>query len=159
MYTSWLVLYSTLGLVPEDDFQAFTTRSSLVTAGARLAWLEETRGTVNIFGCALPKCTPQRLTNYDDADGISISSLSIGERGDTLLFDRGQEADVVATSAVSPIARSTYALTWPPAGSASPPRLIAELPRVDVAVFLAVLTEMLYRQTPPRTRRVATARL
>ena len=59
-----------------DDYLSFPTRSSLVSSGTWLAWLEETRGTVNVLGCELPKCTPKWLTNYTAADAIAISSVS-----------------------------------------------------------------------------------
>ena len=111
--------------VPEDAYLSFTSRSHLVSAGARLAWLEETRGIVNVVGCDVrTECTPQNLTNYTDGDGIAIGQLTFGDDGKTLLFTRAQEAGVDATSAVEPISHTTFAIRWPSSPAPKPAPIV-----------------------------------
>ena len=99
--------------LPEDAFLSFTTRSYLVTAGAKLAWLEELRGVTNIIGCTLPSCEPRKLTNYTSEDGGAvIDHLALSEDGATVLYSRGEEAAVNPSSAAAPLVRRSYSLAF-----------------------------------------------
>ena len=123
---------------PEDAYLSFTSRSHLVSAGTRLAWLEERRGIVNVVGCdANTKCVPQNLTHYTDGDGIAISQLTFGDDGKTLLYTRAQEGGVDATSAVEPLTHTTFAIHWqsPAPIAIAPHVLVATTPSADRALF------------------------
>ena len=96
----------------QNDYLSFTARSSLVSAGSNIVWLEKLRGTVNIFGCQdLPTspCKPRALTSFTDADDVSISRLTLADNGKNILFTRGEGT---AASSAAPLSTATFVLPF-----------------------------------------------
>ena len=115
----------------EDDYIGFTSRTSLVASGDRIAWIEITRGDANVFGCTLPACVPRPLTNYEDADGMDIGAPTFGTN--YLYYTRGQLSATNPISEVRPAELTTFAIKWPHGDDAKPSDPIALAPYAMVA--------------------------
>lgn len=57
----------------------------------RIAWVTNDRGRDNIWVAEAPDFTPRQLTAYADDDGQEISSLSLSDDGQWLVYARGGE--------------------------------------------------------------------
>ena len=104
--------FAATNVTDQNDYLSFTARSSLVSAGANIVWLEKLRGTVNIFGCQdLPTspCKPRALTSFTDADDVSISRLTLADNGKNILFTRGEGT---AASSAAPLSTATFVLPF-----------------------------------------------
>src|SRR5262249_54603096 len=55
----------------------------------RIAWISYERGMRNVYVASAPEFKPVRLTNYNEDDGIDMTSLRISDDGTVLIFVRG----------------------------------------------------------------------
>src|SRR5689334_2775830 len=52
----------------------------------RIAWISYERGMRNLYIASAPEFKPVRLTNYNEDDGIDMTSLRISDDGAVLAF-------------------------------------------------------------------------
>ncbi|HZS45979.1 MAG TPA: prolyl oligopeptidase family serine peptidase [Blastocatellia bacterium] len=55
----------------------------------RIAWISYERGMRNVYIASAPEFKPVRLTNYNEDDGVDMSTLRISDHGTVLAFVRG----------------------------------------------------------------------
>jgi dipeptidyl-peptidase-4 len=57
----------------------------------RIAWLEFERGRRNVYTAAAPDFKPVRLTDFNDDNGVDLTSLAISDDGSVVVFVRGHD--------------------------------------------------------------------
>lgn len=67
----------------------FPTELTSSAQGSRIAWAFDERGKRNVYVAQGPDFTPRKLTNYTNDDGQEITSLSISDDGNWVVFVRG----------------------------------------------------------------------
>jgi dipeptidyl aminopeptidase/acylaminoacyl peptidase len=74
-------------------------------AGGRVAWVENTKGSRNVWVASSPDFAPRQLTSYRGDDGQDITSLAWSADGATVLYVRGggaNRAGEIPNPAISP---------------------------------------------------------
>ena len=67
----------------------FPTELTSTSQGLRIAWALEEAGKRNVYVAEGPDFKPRKLTNYTQDDGQEITSLSISDNGQWVVFVRG----------------------------------------------------------------------
>jgi dipeptidyl aminopeptidase/acylaminoacyl peptidase len=75
------------------DFMSYPFPSSLVSAKSanRMAWVFNEQGQRNVYVAEAPGFTPRKISSFDLDDGQEISSLSLSNDGEWVVFVRGGE--------------------------------------------------------------------
>jgi dipeptidyl aminopeptidase/acylaminoacyl peptidase len=98
--------------------------------GSRIAWALNEQGKRNVYVAQGPDFTPRKLTNYTEDDGQEITSLSISDDGQWVVYVRGGDHgsnwddDVPVNTTSSPIPPKVQIWSVPFAGGE--PKAIAE---------------------------------
>ncbi|QIP14862.1 S9 family peptidase [Spirosoma aureum] len=98
--------------------------------GSRIAWALNEQGKRNVYVAQGPDFTPRKLTNYTEDDGQEITSLSISDDGQWVVYVRGGDHgsnwddDVAVNTTSSPIPPKVQIWSVPFAGGES--KAIAE---------------------------------
>ncbi|QHV96795.1 S9 family peptidase [Spirosoma endbachense] len=98
--------------------------------GSRIAWALNEQGKRNVYVAQGPDFTPRKLTNYTEDDGQEITSLSISDDGQWVVYVRGGDHgsnwddDVAVNTTSSPIPPKVQVWSVPFAGGE--PKAIAE---------------------------------
>ena len=74
-----------------EDIKSNPFPSNLTSSanGAQLAWAVNEQGKRNIYVAQGPDFAPRKLTNYNQDDGQEITSLSISDNGQWVVYVRG----------------------------------------------------------------------
>src|SRR5687767_4966227 len=69
--------------------------SEIVAApvGGHVAWVENAKGSRNVWVASAPDFTPRQLTSYTGDDGQDITTLTWSRDGRTILYVRGGGAN------------------------------------------------------------------
>ncbi len=67
----------------------FPTELTAASQGSHIAWALEEGGKRNVYVAEGPDFKPRKLTNYANDDGQEITSLSISDNGQSIVFVRG----------------------------------------------------------------------
>ncbi len=70
---------------------AFPTELTSAATGGKIAWALDSAGRRNVFVAEAPNYVPRKLTNFNDDDGQEITSVSISDDGNWVVFVRGGE--------------------------------------------------------------------
>lgn len=70
---------------------AFPTELSSAATGGKIAWAMDSAGRRNVYVAEAPNYKPRKLTNYTHDDGQEITSVTISDDGNWLVFVRGGE--------------------------------------------------------------------
>ncbi|MDP1841805.1 MAG: hypothetical protein Q8K64_00185, partial [Sediminibacterium sp.] len=70
---------------------AFPTELSSAATGGKIAWAMDSAGRRNVYVAEAPNYKPRKLTNYTQDDGQEITSVTISDDGNWLVFVRGGE--------------------------------------------------------------------
>ncbi len=87
----FLPLYLTAQNIPLQSFKSYPFPTELCSAakGAKIAFALDEQGKRNVYVAEGPKYKPRKLTQFDSDDGQEISSLSISDDGEWVVFVRG----------------------------------------------------------------------
>ena len=79
--------------IPLSSFKNYPFPTELCAAakGAKIAWALDEQGKRNVYVAEEPGYKPRKLTNYTTDDGQEITSLSVSDDGNWVLFVRGGE--------------------------------------------------------------------
>ncbi|MEO5583238.1 MAG: prolyl oligopeptidase family serine peptidase [Saprospiraceae bacterium] len=77
--------------IPLSSFKKYPFPSELCSAsqGAKIAWALDEKGNRNVYVAEGPDYKPRKLTNFNKDDGQEITSLSISDNGQWVVFVRG----------------------------------------------------------------------
>jgi dipeptidyl aminopeptidase/acylaminoacyl peptidase len=67
----------------------FPTELNAASTGASIAWAMDEEGRRNVYAATGPTYTPRILTDFSTDDGQEISSLSVSDNGQWVVFVRG----------------------------------------------------------------------
>lgn len=90
-----LLFYFPLSMLAQSPsfaaFKKYPFPTELTTAakGAKIAWAFDEQGKRNVYVAEGPEYTPRKLTNFNADDGQEITSLSISDDGNWVIFVRG----------------------------------------------------------------------
>lgn len=104
--------FAQTGSFAEYKNYAFPTELTSAASGGKIAWAIDSAGIRNVYVAEAPDFKPRKLTRFNEDDGQEITSLSISDDGNWVVFVRGGEhsgnwetsSPVNVTS--SPIAKS-----------------------------------------------------
>ncbi|HSK12365.1 MAG TPA: prolyl oligopeptidase family serine peptidase [Phnomibacter sp.] len=96
MKKMFLLLLLPIAVRAQPTFEAFKkypypTQLTTSANGQKIAWAFEEEGKRNVYVAEGPAFDPKKLTNYDLDDGQEITSLSITNDGQWVVFVRGGE--------------------------------------------------------------------
>ena len=111
--------FAQLGSFAEYKNYTFPTELTRAATGSKIAWAIDSAGRRNIYVAEAPDFNPRKLTGFNEDDGQEISSLSISDDGNWVVFVRGGEhsgnwesgSPVNVTSSI--IAKSVSVLSIP----------------------------------------------
>jgi hypothetical protein len=124
----------------------FPTELTSASKGSAIAWVFNEEGKRNIYVAQGPDFKPRKLTNYNEDDGQEITSLSISDDVQRIVYVRGGDHgsnwddDVPVNVNFAPIAAKTQLWSIPFAGG--DPKSLAEgdepkiSPRSNEVAFL-----------------------
>ena len=67
----------------------FPTELNAASTGTAITWAMDEEGRRNVYAATGPNFTPRMLTGFSTDDGQEISSLSISDNGQWVVFVRG----------------------------------------------------------------------
>ena len=67
----------------------FPSEIAAAPTGDRVAWVQTTRGSRNVWSASAPEFVPRQLTTYSGDDGQDITTLTWTNDGKTVLYVRG----------------------------------------------------------------------
>jgi dipeptidyl aminopeptidase/acylaminoacyl peptidase len=113
------------GSFAEYKNYAFPTELTRAATGSKIAWAIDSAGRRNIYVAEAPDFNPRKLTSFNEDDGQEITSLSISDDGNWVVFVRGGEhsgnwesgSPVNVTSSIT--AKSVSVLSIPFVGGAT----------------------------------------
>lgn len=70
---------------------AFPTELTSAATGGKIAWAIDSVGRRNVYVAEAPNYLPRKLTNFNEDDGQEITSVSISDDGNWVVFVRGGE--------------------------------------------------------------------
>src|ERR1700744_4420454 len=76
------------GFLPYKKYP-FPTELTAAAKGSRIAWAFNEEGPRNIYIASGPDFVPRKLTNYTLDDGQEITSLTVSDDGQWVVFVRG----------------------------------------------------------------------
>ena len=97
-------------------------------AGGHVAWVQNTKGSRNVWVASAPDFAPRQLTSYSGDDGQDITSLVWTADGKTVLYVRGggpNRAGEIPNPAISPQAAEQAIHAVDVSGGPSPSRKLA----------------------------------
>ncbi|MFD2570831.1 S9 family peptidase [Spirosoma soli] len=100
----------------------FPTELTSSAQGSRIAWVFNEQGKRNVYVAQGPDFTPRKLTNYNEDDGQEISSLSLSNDGQWVVYVRGGDHgsnwddEVAVNTSSSPISPKVQLWSVPFAG-------------------------------------------
>ena len=71
----------------------FPSEIAAAPAGGHVAWVQNTKGSRNVWVATTPKFAPRQLTTYTGDDGQDITTLTWTRDGGTILYVRGGGAN------------------------------------------------------------------
>ena len=108
----------------------FPTELTSAATGSRIAWAFNEQGKRNVYVAEGPDFTPRKLTQYNNDDGQEITSLSISDDGNWVVYVRGGDHgsnwddDVPVNTLSTPVPPTVQIWRVPFAGGE--PKAIAE---------------------------------
>lgn len=108
----------------------FPTELTSSAQGSRIAWAFNEQGKRNVYVAQGPDFSPRKLTNYNDDTGQEITSLSISDDGQWVVYVRGGDHgsnwddDLPVNTTASPVPPKVQIWSVPFAGGE--PKLLAE---------------------------------
>lgn len=87
----WLPIQLMAQNIPLQSFKSYPFPTELCTAakGAKIAWALDEQGKRNVYVAEGPDFKPRKLTQFSKDDGQEITSLSISDDGEWVVFVRG----------------------------------------------------------------------
>jgi dipeptidyl aminopeptidase/acylaminoacyl peptidase len=104
----------------------FPSEISAAPTGGRVAWVQNAKGSRNVWVAAAPDFAPRQVTNYSGDDGQEITTLTWSADGRTVLYVRGGGANrqgEIPNPALNPDAAEQA--IWAVEVSAGAPRKLA----------------------------------
>ncbi len=84
-------LFAQTGSFAEYKNYAFPTELTSAASGGKIAWAIDSAGIRNVYVAEAPDFKPRKLTSFTEDDGQEITSLSISDNGNWVVFVRGGE--------------------------------------------------------------------
>src|ERR1700761_1566889 len=76
------------GFLPFKKYP-FPTELTAAAKGSRIAWAMNEEGRRNVYVAEGPDYTPRKLTSYSQDDGQELTSLTVSDDGQWVVFVRG----------------------------------------------------------------------